>query len=89
MAMQTEKRRYRVDRTQICFLRFIFEAYDGIAVLTTLDPQSGLVELAIAPGCAADVEGVLADLGKAIMIEAWPEVHEPVCKVATPGLCTG
>ena len=71
--MQTERKRYRVDRTQICFLKFIFEAYEGIAVLTTLDPEYGLVELAIAPGCESDVAMVLEDLKKNVLIEPWTE----------------
>jgi hypothetical protein len=67
--LETSKKYYRVDRRQIAYLRFIFEAYDGIAVLRTLDAQKGIVVLQIAPGCEADVEFVLQDLRKHIMIE--------------------
>jgi len=71
--LETSRKYYRVDRRQIAYLRFIFEAYDGIAVLQTLDAQKGIVVLHIAPGCEADVEYVLRDLRKHIMIE--PEVN--------------
>lgn len=67
--METSIKYYRVDRTQIAYLRFIFEAYDGIAVLRTMDAQKGIVVLHIAPGCDTDVEFVLHDLQKQIMIE--------------------
>ena len=67
--LETSRKYYRVDRRQIAYLRFIFEAYDGIAVLRTLDAQKGIVALQIAPGCEADVEFVLQDLRKQIMIE--------------------
>jgi hypothetical protein len=67
--LETSRKCYRVDRGQIAYLRFIFEAYDGIAVLQTLDAQKGIVVLHIAPGCEADVEFVLQDLRKQIMIE--------------------
>jgi hypothetical protein len=67
--LETSRKYYRVDRSQIAYLRFIFEAYDGIAVVRTLDAQKGIVVLHIAPGCEADVEFVLHDLGKLIMIE--------------------
>ena len=67
--METISKYYRVDRREICFLRFIFEAYDGIAILTTVDPGSGFVVLRISPGCGEDVEMVLQDLKKEIMIE--------------------
>lgn len=67
--METISKYYRVDRREICFLRFIFEAYDGIAILTTIDSGSGFVVLHISPGCEEDVEMVLQDLKKEIMIE--------------------
>ena len=59
----------RIDRRQIAYLKFIIEAYDGIAVLSTVDPVQGIVKLSIAPGCEAEVETVLQDLKKDIMIE--------------------
>ena len=68
--METTKRYYRVDRREIAFLRFIFEAYDGIAVVKTLDAQKGLIVLHVAPGCDQDVDYVLQDLKKEIMIES-------------------
>ena len=67
--METKKKYLRVDRREICFLRFIFEAYDGIAILTTIDSDAGIVLLTIAPGCEDDVEMILRDLKKDIMIE--------------------
>ena len=64
------KRYYRVDRREIAFLRFIFEAYDGIAIIETLNPESGLIVIYIAPGCEPDVDMILGDLKSDIMIEA-------------------
>ena len=61
---------YRVERSQIAYLKFILEAYDGIAVLSTVDPGPGLVVLRIAPECEAEVETVLEDLRKEILIES-------------------
>ena len=63
------KRYYRVDRREISFLRFIFEAYEGMATIETLNSESGLIVMYIAPGCESDVEMVLRDLGNNIMIE--------------------
>ncbi|MGD8294018.1 MAG: DUF4911 domain-containing protein [Desulfobacterales bacterium] len=64
------KRYYRVDRREISYLRFIFEAYDGMATIETLNPESGLIVIYIAPGCVPDVEMVLTDLENHMMIEA-------------------
>lgn len=64
----TIRRYYRVDRREISFLKFILEAYDGIAVLTTVDPRDGVVFLTVAPGCEADVDQVMKVLARDIMI---------------------
>jgi hypothetical protein len=66
---ETIKRYYRVDRREIAFIKFIFEAYDGIAVLETLDPAAGMVVFHIAPGCEPDADTLLQDLKGGIMIE--------------------
>jgi len=64
----TIRRYYRVDRREISYLKFILEAYDGIAVLTTIDPVDGVVFLTVAPGCLADVDQVIKALAKDVMI---------------------
>ncbi|UCG05026.1 MAG: DUF4911 domain-containing protein [Desulfobacterales bacterium] len=72
LILETSRKYYRVDRRQIAFLRFIFEAYDGIAVLQTIDAQQGMIALHIAPGCEDEVEFILHDLKKHILIEPAP-----------------
>ena len=69
VSFETIKRYFRVDRREIAFIKFIFEAYDGIAVLETLDPNAGIVVFHIAPGCERDVDAILQDLKKEIAIE--------------------
>ena len=60
---------FRIDRKQIAYLKFILEGYDGMAVLSTLDPEAGVVMLDIGPGCEADVNLIIDDLGREIRIE--------------------
>ncbi len=72
--MRTIHKLFRVDKSKIGFLKFIFEAYEGIAVITTIeskaDPkEKGVVRFAIAPGCVEEVEAVLKDLKKDIYID--------------------
>ncbi len=69
MILETLKKYLRIDRREICFLKFILEAYDGIATLTTIDAQQGIVLLRIAPGCEDEVETILQDLKKDIIID--------------------
>lgn len=51
--------RYLIDRRQIHYLRFIIEAYPGLAVVSTVDSALGLVAIAIAPGCEPDILRIL------------------------------
>jgi hypothetical protein len=67
--MQTTSWRLRVDRSEISYLRFILESYDGLATLSTLEAAAGKVELRIAPGCEPQVRRIIRDLQKDILIE--------------------
>jgi hypothetical protein len=70
--VQTKQQYYRVDRRKIAFIKFIFEAYDGIAALRTIEPQSGIILFYIAKGCELQFEAILEDLSKHIMIRPHP-----------------
>jgi hypothetical protein len=67
--LETTTRILRIDRRNIAFLKFVLEAYEGIAVLTTLERDPGTVRLAIAPGCEGEVAAVLNDLSPTIRME--------------------
>ena len=68
--MQTLVREYMVDKTRIGFIRFIFEAYEGVAVVTTLDPKTGRIKLTIAPEQEETADLVVEDLKKEFYFEA-------------------
>jgi hypothetical protein len=68
--MDTIKQFYRVDRRCINMVRFIFEAYEGVAVVTTLDAAAGAIVLAVAPGCETTAQAVMSDLGRHFLVEA-------------------
>ena len=67
--METTKHLFKVDRREINYLKITVESYDGMAVVTTIDPYTALIELQISPGCEslvfelldslADVESIL------------------------------
>lgn len=67
--MQTNSKFYRVDRKKIAFIKFIFEAYEGIAVISTIDRFKGIITLHIPPGCETDVKAVVDDLKQDLLIE--------------------
>jgi hypothetical protein len=49
--METIKHIFRVDRREINYLTITIEAYDGMSVVTTIDPYEALIEVQISPGC--------------------------------------
>lgn len=67
--MNTERQYYRVDRRKISLIKFTFEAYEGVAVVSTLDAQAGLVALFVAPGCGPQACAIMEDLGRHFLIE--------------------
>lgn len=70
-------RYYLVDPRQIHYLRFIIEAYPGMAVVSTVDSTLGLVSITIAPGCEPDVLRILEAEGKNLKISGqWPVVSD-------------
>jgi hypothetical protein len=52
-------RYFIVTPSEIHFLSFTLQAYEGIATVTTLQPKLGLVRVNIAPGCEREVERIL------------------------------
>ena len=56
---ECSKRYLLIDPAQIHFLRFLIEAYEGIGVVTTLDPVLGLVKIATAPGCESEIAQII------------------------------
>ncbi len=53
---------FRVDREKIGYIRFTLESYDGMAMVTTLDPYAAWIEVSISPGCEETVLELLASL---------------------------
>jgi hypothetical protein len=58
-----------IDKKSVGFVKFIFEAYDGIAVVETIDRGASLIKLHVAPGCETDVDDLIHALKKDILIE--------------------
>jgi len=53
---------FRVNREDIHYLRTTIEAYDGMAVVRTVDPTQAVIELLIAPGCEEWISRLIAAL---------------------------
>jgi hypothetical protein len=68
-------RYFRVAHRDMVFLKFILEAYEGMNVMSTVDNAAGIIRIAIMEGFEADMNGLLADLGRQVVMEP-VEWHE-------------
>jgi hypothetical protein len=51
------------------YLKFILEAYEGMNVMSTVDNVAGIIRIAIMEGFEADMDGLLAELGRQVSME--------------------
>lgn len=67
--MKVTKKFYRVKPCDIGFIRYIFEAHDGLAVISTLPAAKDTIVLRIAPGCEEDVLQIVSGLKQEVVME--------------------
>jgi hypothetical protein len=53
---------FRVNRKDIGYLRYTLESYDGMAMVTTVDPVAAWIEISISPGCEETILELLGSL---------------------------
>lgn len=66
--MKTISQYYTVPRKSLAYFKFIIEAYDGVAVMETMDPAVAVIKLRVAPGCLADAADVVRELNREVMV---------------------
>ena len=64
-----ENRYYRINRSDICYLKYLLESYEGVATMSTLDAAEGRVVVRIAPGCSETVSAVMDALSADVYFE--------------------
>jgi hypothetical protein len=64
MPLKTTSRLFRAPRWAICYIRYTVESYDGIAVVSTLDPGEGTLHMQVAPGCEDILDDLIAYLSE-------------------------
>lgn len=59
MWRESIQRYYRVHPEDIWYLTFTLEAYEGLAIVTTVDKNAGIVRIHIAPGWEDDFDAII------------------------------
>jgi hypothetical protein len=53
---------YRVRRKDINYIRSTIESYDGMGIVSTLDPHEAVIEVLVTSGCLDVFEGLVGSL---------------------------
>ena len=67
-SVKTIDRYFRLDKKEIAYFRFILEACDGLAQMTTVDRRSGIVVVCFSPTCRDHVDFIIKGLAREISI---------------------
>ena len=76
----------KVRREDIVYLNGIFESYDNLAIIRTIDRWESLVEILASPYFVSDVKRILEELKKEIKLEIVNDHPSPLlCKEGKKG----
>ncbi|MBI3814860.1 MAG: DUF4911 domain-containing protein [Nitrospinae bacterium] len=67
----------KVRREDIVYLNGIFESYDNLAVMRTIDRWESLIEVLASPYFVSEVKRILEELKKEIQLEIVSEDNHP------------
>ena len=72
-------RYFKVAHRDMVYLKFILEAYEGMNVMSTVDNKAGIIRIAIMEGFEADMDSLLAELGRQVGLDEvlWNEELSP------------
>ena len=59
--------RLEISPDRIHFLKFILEGYDGFAILSTIDPRQGIVEIKYPPEIKKDLTDLLRNIAPQLL----------------------
>lgn len=54
---------------EIAYLNFVFESYEGVAAIRTIDPREGVVELMVSPHYQEETREILKSLAEEFPIQ--------------------
>lgn len=68
------KKYYKLRRKDISLIQFLIEGYEGMATVTTVEPQTAIIQVSIIPDFISEMKNVINDLKNKYEIE---EINYP------------
>ncbi len=62
------KRRFKTEPPLLSKVKNLLEGYDGLTIMTTIEPKEGIFELLFTEGMAGEVDLITKGIGKEILI---------------------
>ncbi len=59
----------RLDPTDIALVKFLFESYEGVAIIRTLDRRAAIIVVLASSDFLDDVEAIVTSLGEQVPLE--------------------
>jgi len=56
------KKYFKLKRKDIALVQFIIEGYEEMAMVTTIDPQTAIIQISIIPDFISDMSAIIKDL---------------------------
>ncbi len=75
-----------LDPADIAFVKFVFESYEGVAVVRTVDRKRAVIVLLVGEDWSADARRILNDLARTVV---WRELPAPDPSRRPPGAIPG
>lgn len=76
MGQHTETTRYfKVLHRDLVYLKFITESHEGLATVSTVDRERGIVAITCPSHFAKDMEAMIQSLGTEIALQELPETE--------------
>ena len=63
------KKYFKLKRKDIALIQFIIEGYEGMATVTTIDPQIAVIQIAIIPDFVSEMKNIIKYLENNYEIE--------------------
>ncbi len=67
--METITKLYNINKSDIGFIKYVFEAYDGLAVVSTIKSEKDTIAIYIAPGCEEEADELVEQLSETVKME--------------------
>jgi hypothetical protein len=74
--MKDRTRYFMVPPEEIAYVGFVVHAYEGLAVVRTLDGRLGLIEMLVAPDLEEELDALLRELSRELALRevTWEEI---------------